>query len=163
MSSLTLSLRLTEAARPGSSPKLVSSWKNEGGEPLALTFWWNRRLEVRDAHDVAVVPGPGPVLPCGSAENWTVLAPGQTHEHAETLECTQPAGRTEAIGWSFEALPAGTYRARLIFEAPPAHGFSQAAPHPQAFTGRVESNAVEFVIPAKPVGFLARLFGGGAR
>lgn len=43
----------------------------------------------------------------------------------------------------------------LIYEAPPAHGFTQHAPDPREFRGRVESDAREIVVEARR----ARLFG----
>lgn len=143
---MTLSLSLRSAGG-----RLVSTFTNTGAAPVALTFWWNRRLVVRGAQ-----PGPGPVLPCGAAEDWTVLQPGQAHEREEPFACTQPAGRAEPIGWSY-ALGPGTWRVRLVYEALPAHGFTQSEPHPQAFTGRLESNELEWVV-APPKGFLAKLF-----
>lgn len=143
-------------------PTLIGRYTNHGPQPLALAFWWNRRLRVRDAAGQLVAPGPGPVLPCGVGEDWTVLAPGETHERPESLACTQPAGRREAIGWSYELAP-GRYRVSLLFEAPPAHGFSQSERHPHAFQGRVESPEVTIEVlapPAKP-GLWSRLTGRG--
>jgi hypothetical protein len=145
-----LSLRLD-------ADRLISTWTNDGTTPVALAFWWNRRLVVADQHGALVQPGPGPVLPCGVMEDWTELAPGASFERDESLACTQPAGRSEAIGWSYELKP-GTWKVSLRFEAPPAHGFSQSAPHPHAFTGKLESNSVELVVAEKPRGLLSRLF-----
>lgn len=163
MSPLQLEL-VCEAVAPGQEPALQGRYTNRGTSPLALAFWWNRRLRVRDAAGNELAPGPGPVLPCGVAEEWTVLAPGETHTRPEPLACTQPAGRREAIGWSY-ALPPGTWRVSLIFEAPAAHGFSQSEPHPHAFQGRVESPELTVVIPPPPPrsslqGLWARLTGG---
>jgi hypothetical protein len=93
--------------------------------------------------------GPGPVLPCGVAEDLEVVAPGASFERVESLGCTQPAGRSERIGWSYDLAP-GTYRVTLIYEAPPAHGFTQHAPDPSEFRGRLESNEVALAIPVPP-------------
>ena len=159
--SLTIALR-AEPARDGHDEpaRLRAVFTNTSDRALALTFWWTRRLRVVDAQGREVAPGPGPVLPCGVAEDWTVLAPGERHEHNEPLACTQPAGRSEPIGWSY-ALAPGTYRVRLFHEAPPAHGFTQSAPHPDAFRGRVESDEVTITVAAPPErpGLLRRLFG----
>lgn len=155
MGPLLIELRV-DPARP---LQLVSTYVNQGTTPLALTFWWNRRLRVVDARGQVVSPGDGPVLPCGVGESWRQLEPGERHVEPQTLGCTQPAGRPEPIGWSYELMP-GTYRVTLLFESPPAHGFSQADAHPHAFVGRVESNEVELVVPAPARrGFLTRLFG----
>jgi hypothetical protein len=150
--SLSLSLRLD-------GERLLSTFHNAGSTPRALTFWWNRRLVVRDVNGHLVKPGPGPVLPCGVAEDWTVLEPGASHEREETLACTQPAGRTEDIGWSYEALAAGQYRVSLVWEAPPAHGFTQSEADQRAFVGRLESNEVVLQVPEKPKGWFARMLG----
>jgi hypothetical protein len=120
-------------------------YRNAGTRPLALTFWWNRNGRLVDSNGRLIPPGPGPVLPCGIAEEWVELAPGQTFERAEPLACTQPAGRREPIGWSYAPGP-GTYRFTLVFEAPPPHGFTQSRGHDRAFRGRVESNEVTFVV-----------------
>jgi hypothetical protein len=140
---------------------LRGTYTNAGQRPLALTFWWNRRLRVTDAQGRVIAPGSGPVLPCGVGEEWTVLEPGQEHERDEPLACTQPAGRRESIGWAY-ALAPGSYRVTLVFEAPPSHGFSQAASDARAFHGRVESNEVTVVVeePTERPGLLGRLFGG---
>lgn len=138
---------------------MLATFHNSGAAPVALTFWWNRRLVVRDVNGHLVKPGPGPVLPCGAAEDWTVIEPGASFEREESLACTQPAGRTEAIGWSYDALAAGAYRVSLIYEAPPAHGFTQSEPDHRAFTGRLESNDVALQVPEKPKGWFARLLG----
>lgn len=139
---------------------LRSRYTCRGDAPIALTFWWTRTLVVRDADGRVIAPGPGPTLPCGVGEAWQVLAPGETFERDEPLACTQPAGRPEPIGWSYE-LPAGTYEITLVHESPPPHGFTQADPHPHGFAGRVQSNAVTLVVstpPARP-GLLSRLLG----
>lgn len=154
-----LTLELDAAGRTfraGEPITLRGTYRNAGSEPLALAFWWCRRMRVTGAGGL-VAPGPGPVLPCGVAEEWLVLAPGERHVRDEPLACTQPAGRAEAIGWSFDLAP-GAYRVALLFEAPPAHGFTQSAPDPRAFRGRVESNEVEVRVEPRP-GLLARLFG----
>ncbi len=152
------------AARPrfraGEEIGAVATYRNTGTEPLALAFWWNRSFRVLDAAGKVVTPGPGPVLPCGIREEWTILAPGESFERAEGLACTQPAGRSESIGWSY-ALAPGAYRLTFVFESPPAHGFTQSAPHERAFRGRVESNPVEILVeePERKPGFLGRLLG----
>jgi hypothetical protein len=158
---LAIELHTGDQRSPADAPiALRATYTNVGQTPLALTFWWNRRARVTDAQGRVVAPGPGPVLPCGVGEEWVVLEPGQKHERDEPLACTQPAGRAEAIGWT-HALAPGTYRVTLVFESPPPHGFSQAAPHERAFRGRVESNEVTVVVeePTKRAGLLARLLG----
>lgn len=156
LDAMTLAIELWDAG----DGALRARYACTGDAPIALTFWWNRRLVVRAADGTVVAPGPGPTLPCGVAEDWQLLAPGETCERDEPLACTQPAGRPEAIGWSY-ALSPGTYQVTLVYERPPAHGFTQAEPHPRGFTGRVESNPATLVItapPAKP-GLLSRLLG----
>lgn len=141
--------------------RLISAWTNDGSAPVALAFWWNRRLVVADQHGAVVAPGPGPVLPCGVAEEWTVVEPGASFERDESLACTQPAGRTEAIGWSYD-LATGTWKVSLVWESPPAHGFSQSEPHPHAWRGKLQSNTVDLHVTRteKPRGLLSKLFGG---
>jgi hypothetical protein len=161
MSELTIALAADRPCwRQDESITFTSTFTNTGSSALALTFWWNRMIRVVDARGSVVAPGPGPILPCGVAEEWTVLEPGQHLDRTEPLGCTQPAGRREPIGWSY-ALPPGTYRVRLVFEAPPLHGFSQSRPDPRAYRGRVETNEVELVVepPAPKRGLLARLLG----
>lgn len=136
-------MQLTLRAR---GAELSSTFTNDGPAPIALAFWWNRSMRVIDASGKVVVAGAGPVLPCGVAEELEVLAPGATFDRPEPLACTQPAGRAEPIGWSYELAP-GTYRVTLIYEAPPSHGFTQHAPDPHAFRGRLESNEVTLTIP----------------
>lgn len=152
--SVKLSLRVDQQ-------KLISTWLNDGATPVALAFWWNRRMRVVDASGALVAAGPGTVLPCGVPEDWTELAPGASFEREESLACTQPAGGPQNVGWSYEHLPAGTYRVTLLFKTPPEHGFSQSPPNPNAFSGALESNTVEFAFapPEKPRGLLSRLFG----
>jgi len=148
--------------RAGESIALKGVYTNASARPLALTFWWNRTMRVLDAQGRVVPPGAGPVLPCGVAEEWSVLEPGGKLERDEPLGCTQPAGRSEPIGWSY-ALAPGTYRVVLVHESPPPHGFTQSSPDARAFRGRVESNEVALAIeepePRKP-GFFSRLLGG---
>lgn len=117
---------------------LSAIYTNRSRAPLALTFWWNRTMRVLDDQGRLVTPGPGPVLPCGVAEGWQVLMPGRSYQRSEPLQCTQPAGRSESIGWSYKLTP-GTWRITLVYEAPPAHGFSQSEDNEYAFRGRVES------------------------
>ncbi|MFT3712779.1 MAG: hypothetical protein QM817_34440 [Archangium sp.] len=152
---MKLSLRVDGA-------RLISTWTNDGTAPVALAFWWNRRMRVVDASGAEMKPGGGPVLPCGVPEDWTELEPGASFERDEPLACTQPAGGPPNVGWSYDHLAAGTYRVTLLFQAPPAHGFSQSPANPRAFSGALESNTVEFAFapPEKPRGLLSRLFGG---
>lgn len=117
---------------------LSAIYQNTSRQPLALAFWWNRRLRIVDADGRIVTPGPGPVQPCGIAERWHILMPGQRYQRPEPLTCTQPAGQAATIGWSYSLSP-GTYGFTLLFEAPPAHGFSQSESNEYAFRGRVES------------------------
>jgi len=147
-----------EQHRVGEPIELTATYHNTGATPLALAFWWQRSMRVRDAEGREVAPGPGPVLPCGVPEDLTILAPGERHTRAEPLGCTQPAGATQRIGWSY-ALAPGVYDVVLVFTAPPEHGFSQHAADPREFRGRVESNAVRVVVEPAPKGLLARLLG----
>jgi hypothetical protein len=117
---------------------LSAIYTNTSRQPLALAFWWNRTMRVVDAAGRVIAPGPGPVLPCGVAEHWQVLMPGHRHQRSEPLSCTQPAGQAASIGWAYKLAP-GTYGITLVFEAPPAHGFSQSEASAYAFRGRVES------------------------
>jgi hypothetical protein len=129
-----------EKSRAGQLPTFTGVYTSRGPRPLALTFWWKRALRVVDAQGRVVAPGPGPVLPCGVAEEWEALEPGAR--------------------WSYDLAP-GSYHVTLVFEAPPPHGFTQSRPDPRAFKGRVESNEVTLeVTPGdeKP-GFLSRLLG----
>lgn len=117
---------------------LSAIYTNTTPKPLALAFWWNRSMRIVDAQGRLVTPGPGPVLPCGIVERWQILMPGHSYQRSEPLSCTQPAGKSAAIGWSYKLSP-GTYGITLVFEAPPAHGFSQSEASEYAFVGRVES------------------------
>ena len=117
---------------------LSAIYTNTSRQPLALAFWWNRSMRIVDAQGQTVTPGPGPVLPCGVSERWQILMPGHKYQRTEPLSCTQPAGNKAAIGWSYKLTP-GTYGITLVFEAPPAHGFSQSESSEYAFSGRVES------------------------
>jgi hypothetical protein len=157
LSGLSIELRATGARHEAGAPiSLKGIYTNTGPEPFTLAFWWNRRIRVVDAQGRVVTPGPGPVLPCGIMEQLLRLAPGERHERGEALGCTQPAGRSEAIGWSYDLAP-GTYRLTLVFEAPPAHGFSQGD---GTWRGKVESNEVAIeVVPAPPRGLLSRIAG----
>lgn len=148
----------SRAFRVGEAIELTAAYHNTGSAPLALAFWWQRSMRVRDAAGRVVAPGPGPVLPCGVAEDLTLVAPGERHERTEPLACTQPAGAPERVGWSY-ALAPGEYGVALVFESPPAHGFTQHAADPREFRGRVESNEVRVVVEPAPKGLLARLFG----
>lgn len=147
-----------ERSRAGENIELTAVYRNTGTAPLALAFWWQRTMVVRDAAGQVVAPGPGSVLPCGAAEDLTILGPGEQYERTEPLACTQPAGRSERIGWSY-ALAPGEYSVVLTLEAPPAHGFSQHAPDPREFRGRAVSNEVRVVVEPARKGLLARLFG----
>jgi hypothetical protein len=117
---------------------LSAIYPNVSRHPLALAFWWNRTMRIVDDAGRRVIPGPGPVLPCGVSERWQVVMPGQRCQRLEPLSCTQPAGQAAMCGWSYKLAP-GTYGITLVFEAPPAHGFSQSESNEYAFRGRVES------------------------
>lgn len=163
MSDLTIELKArVDQAAANELPAFTGVYTNRGSKPLALTFWWNRNMRVVDAGGRVVAPGPGPVLPCGVGEEWVLLDPGASIERVEPMGCTQPAGRSERIGWSYELAP-GTYRVALVFEAPPGHGFSQSSPNEHAFKGRVESNEISFQVTEelRKKGFLSRLLGRG--
>lgn len=144
--------------RAGETVELTATYHNTGSAPLALAFWWQRSMQVRDAAGRVVAPGPGPVLPCGVAEDLTLVAPGEAHERTEPMACTQPAGAPAQVGWAY-ALTPGEYTVTLVFESPPAHGFTQHAADPREFRGLVTSNAVRVTIEPAPRGLLARLFG----
>jgi hypothetical protein len=120
---------------------LSAIYTNTSRQPLALAFWWNRSMRVVDSQGRILTPGPGPKLPCGVAERWQILMPGHKYQRSEPLACTQPASQAAPIGWSYNLTP-GTYGITLLFEAPPAHGFSQSEPNEYAFSGRVESREV---------------------
>lgn len=156
---LEIRLRSERATfRDDETIELVGVYRNVGDTALALAFWWQRTMRVRDAEGRVVAPGPGPVLPCGAAEDLTILAPGERLERAEPLMCTQPAGQGPGIGWSYRLGP-GEYGVTLVFAAPPVHGFTQHAPDPREFRGRAESDEVRVVVEPAPRGLLARLFG----
>jgi hypothetical protein len=139
----------------GDAISFKGTYRNTGEVPYSLTFWWNRRIRVTDSSGKVMVPGPGPVLPSGIQESSTPLAVGGSIERIEPLACTQPAGRSEAIGWSY-TLPPGAYRAVLHFAFPPAHGLRQTAA--DSWSGEVESNSVEFTVAPRPSLF-ERIFG----
>lgn len=149
MSALRVELSTTGELDDQGRPQLRTTFINEGAEPVALTFWWNRTLEVRDAAGALVTPGQGPVLPCGAGEDWTVVGPGQRFERPDGFACTQPVGVDKPVGWSY-ALAPGSYRVRFLYRAPPPHGFTQSEPHPQAFTGALTSNELEVTVTARP-------------
>ncbi len=156
---LRIELSTTGSVNADGQPELKATFINDGATPLALTFWWNRTLEVRDATGALVTPGPGPVAPCGAAEDWTVLPPGGRHERPDGFACTQPAGESERVGWAYTLSP-GTYRARFVYQAPPPHGFVQAEPHPQAFVGTVRSDEIVLTVTQPtPRSWWRRLFG----
>lgn len=148
----------TGPARAGDLILLSATYQNTGDTPLALAFWWQRTMIVKDAAGQVITPGPGSVLPCGVAEDLIILAPGESHTRDEPLACTQPAGAPATVGWSYP-LPAGDYTVALVHAAPPAHGFGQHAPDPREFRGRAESNPVRVHVEPAPKGLLARLFG----
>jgi hypothetical protein len=157
-STLAITLTLDRAQFvEGDEIAFKGTYRNTGTAPYSLTFWWNRRMRVTDAAGKEVPPGPGPVLPCGVKEEVAVLQPGQSLERGEPMGCTQPAGRSESIGWSY-TLPPGTYRAVLLFAFPPAHGFLDR--EADSWTGQVESNAVEFTVTHRPT-LMERIFGRG--
>ena len=126
--------------------ELEAVYTNSGAEAFSLTFWWNRRMRVTDSTGKEIAPGPGPVLPCGVAEDVETLAPGKSLTRDEYVGCTQPAGESRDIGWGYE-LGAGTYTVTLIFEYPPKHGRLESDAK-DAWRGRVESNPVTFTLAA---------------
>lgn len=135
-----LAIDLVPPARSSAKDFALSAiYTNTGTAPLALTFWWNRSLRIVDRDGRLVSPGPGPVLPCGVVESWRIVMPGGRLQRAEPLACTQPAGQSATIGWSY-ALSPGMYWITLVLEAPPSHGFSQSEFNQYAFRGRVESS-----------------------
>lgn len=138
-----------DAYRADEEPFLRARYTNDAVAPITLSFWWNRAMRVTDSNGVMVVPSSGSVLPCGMAETLELVEPDASFERDEAFGCTQPAGRSEKIGWSYKLAP-GTYTIALVFESPPAHGFVQHAPDPREFRGRVESNPVTVTITAAP-------------
>jgi hypothetical protein len=157
--SLTIDVRDHLEPTPAASVMLRVRYTNTGDAPLALTFWWTRTLRVVDGSGRVIAPSAGPVLPCGVAEEWTVLAPGQSIDRDEPLACTQPAGQSESIGWSYTDVDAGHYTVTVVMRAPPAHGFSQSAPDARAFVGTVESNAANVIIAAPKKSLIDRVLG----
>jgi hypothetical protein len=140
-----VTLKASKTAFPTSADvQLTGVFENVGPRPLAMTFWWNRSMRITDAAGKTLVPGAGPVLPCGAAETPHLLAPGARHERTEPLGCTQCAGLSRAVGWSY-TLPAGRYRIVLIYENPAPHGHWPNRV-PDAWRGRVESEPVEITI-----------------
>ena len=139
MADLAIQLVATKPRSRAKDLALSAIYSNTGRTPIALAFWWNRSMRIVDAAGETLVPGPGPVLPCGVAESWQIVMPGRSLQRSEPLSCTQPAGQAARVGWSYMLAP-GTYGITLVFEAPPAHGFSQSEPNDHAFRGRVESN-----------------------
>lgn len=159
MTDLQVELFCDQASfRSADEVALRSRFTNTGDAQVLLTFWWNRRIELRDGKGEVVSPGPGPTLPCGMAERPTTLQPGQAHDSREGLACTQPAGATVEIGWQYSQLEPGEYRARLVFAYPPSHGYdTEVEGH---WEGSITSNEVMFTILERRKGFFARLFGG---
>ncbi len=157
--SLAIDVRDHLEPTAASNVMLRVRYTNQGDAPLALTFWWTRTLRVVDDSGRVMAPSPGPVLPCGAAEKWTVLAPGESVDHDEALACTQPAGRSEAIGWSYANVAAGHYTVTVVMSAPPAHGFTQSSPDARAFAGTVESNAANVIIAPPKRTLIDRVLG----
>lgn len=161
VSSLTIDLR---SAKPGfrnaREIELKAKYTNIGAEPISLTFWWNRRMRIVDSNGATLAPGSGPVLPCGIREELTVLKPGESFERDEFVGCTQPAGESRAIGWSY-ALAAGIWKVTLLFEFPPAHGRIENE-DVRSWRGIVESNTVTFSLdenaPGPGKSFWKKLF-----
>jgi len=149
VSELEVRLELRTPRVPeGEDPELVSTLRNRGSRPLGLTLWWTRRLQIRDAAGALVEPGPGPTLPCGVAEEVTILAPGAALERAEAWSCTQPAGAPSGVGWSYQLAP-GRYTLSLVYESPPPHGFTQHPPGQEVWRGRAVSNEVELEVTGR--------------
>jgi hypothetical protein len=145
VSELTIDLTIDSArVSPGEDPELTATYRNTGAEPLTLFFWWNRFLRVTDAEGRDIPPGSGPVLPCGAAEEPTTLEPGAHFSRPEAWGCTQPAGSTAKVGWSYDLAP-GTYQVRLVFESPAAHGYDPSAREPQ-WRGRIETAPIELIV-----------------
>lgn len=157
--SLAIHIRDHVEPTPAADVMLRVRYTNTGDAPLAIAFWWTRTLRVVDGSGRVIAPSPGPVLPCGVAEEWTVLAPGESVERDEPLACTQPAGQSAAIGWSYTDIDAGHYTVTLVMNAPPAHGFSQSTSDARAFVGTVESNAANVIIAAPKRSLIDRVLG----
>jgi hypothetical protein len=134
-----LAIELVSNGRRSAKELALSAiYTNTSPRPLALAFQWNRSMRIVDAQGVVVPPGPGPVLRGGGVEHWQIVMPGHRCQRPEPLSCPQPAGVAGPIGWSYK-LSRGVYGITLVFEAPPAHGFSQSETSEYAFVGRVES------------------------
>lgn len=143
---LKLTLRAkTDAGTEMRDIKLESIFENVGDKRINLTFWWNRFIEIQNAETGEVIaPGPGPVRPCGMGEDITSIDPQKSFDREEYIGCTQPAGQTQNIGWSYD-LKSGRYNAKLIFEYPPSrhnYGGRQGG----LWQGKVVSNSVSFSI-----------------
>ena len=65
--------------------ELRARYTNDGAAPIAMAFWWNRWMRVVDAAGDLVVPGRGPVLPCGVNEELEVIEPGAEVDHQVSL------------------------------------------------------------------------------
>ena len=89
-----MALRI-ELVRDGDG--VAADYINDGAVPLALTFWWNRSMRVVDAAGDVVKPGAGPVLPCGVAEDWQLLAVAWFRRQG-TARASQPAPGPGACG-----------------------------------------------------------------
>lgn len=157
--SLAIDIRDHLEPTPARDLLLHVRYTNTGDAPLALTFWWTRTLRVVDDSGRVIAPSAGPELPCGVNEDWTVLAPGETIDRDEPLACTQPAGRSEVIGWSYGDVEAGNYSVTMVMRAPAAHGFTQSSPDARAFIGEVQSNAANVIIAAPKRSLLDRVLG----
>jgi hypothetical protein len=160
-SNLSIELRAAKPVfRNAQEIELKALYTNKGSTPLSLTFWWNRRMRVVDSSGATITPGAGPVLPCGVREDVVVLKPGESLDRDEYVGCTQPAGDSRPVGWSY-ALGAGVWKVTLLFAFPPAHGRIENE-DAQAWRGSVESNTVTFSLeenaPVPAKSFWKKLF-----
>jgi len=144
-------LQLTFAVNPSLEKsqeqlKFTATYVNLRATPILMTFFGNQFLEVFNASSGNIIPPePGPERPCGAAEYFTEILPHQPLYQAVGLECTQPVGEKERIGWLYN-LPKGDYLARLIFEFPPKHHFGDRSP--ELWRGKLVSNKVGFTLEA---------------
>jgi hypothetical protein len=129
-----------------------ATYSNVGLNPISLTFWWNRFIEINHlvspTNTIQIVPSPGPVLPCGGGDEYPItIQPGENYVRDEYLGCTQPAGEPN-LGWSYNLNP-GDYTAKLHFAVPAIFYNTPSnfgVSPPSSWQGYVVSNTIEFSI-----------------
>jgi hypothetical protein len=128
----------------GKDSSLTAVFENVGSKSFSLTFWWVGFFRIKDEKGKLVVPGPGPVLPCGVKEGTTKMIPGDIREETQTFGCTQPAGLKIKVGWEYDLKP-GKYSVIFIYENPAAHGHA-VNDAKDAWKGRVETDPIQIVV-----------------